>query len=167
MRAFSLVGLLGFAVTLGLAAPAFSDASPETTEAAHKVLVVSFSPESYQKISESVAAQLPPEARADVAILLPTYKEMEDMQMALLVKYFTAAELKDMTKFYASSAGKKAIKVMPQIANDAQTFLMERVKKEMPTLVAKVKARVAANGTSTTTPAQGASPAPAAATPSP
>ena len=131
-------------VTLGLSqalltATARADSAADKTEAARRVLAIAFSPETYQKISDSMGAQLPPDLRPEVLKILPSYQEMADLQLGLFVKYFTTSELNEMARFYASPTGKKAIKVMPEISADAQGYVMTRLQSEMPKILAKLK----------------------------
>jgi uncharacterized protein len=155
-RTLALVGIAAcLSLTPGRASAADS-ADKEKLALARQLQNMSYSKETYQKMVDGMAAQLPEEARADFAGILPSYQELSDFQMGLFVKYYTDAELKQLVKFYASPTGKKALEVMPEVMQDVQGMVMSRLQAEMPKLMEKMKARHPGEGAA---PAAGAPPA--------
>jgi uncharacterized protein len=108
---------------------------------ARQLQAMSYSKDTYLKMVEGMSSQLPEEARADFAAILPTYQELSDFQMGLFVKYYTDTELKQLVKFYSSPTGKKALEVMPEVMQDVQGMVMSRLQAEMPKLMEKMKQR--------------------------
>lgn len=114
------------------------------TEIARKLLSIMFSQETYSRMVDGVSNQVPTEIRDDVRKLIGTYQELSDMQLGLLVKYYTPEEMKELVKFYGSPVGKKSIKVMPEISQDIQGEVMAKLQAGMPAIIAKAKDRAAA-----------------------
>ena len=136
----------GVMVLLALsAAPAArADETADKTAAARRLLAVAFPADIYQKIINSVSAQIPAEGREDVLKIMPAYQEMAAFEIGLYVKYFTAKELSELAKFYESPLGAKMLKILPEITADAQGFMMSRLQTEMPKLIEKWKKQRAA-----------------------
>jgi hypothetical protein len=79
--------------------------------------------------------------------VIPTYDEMIDFQSGLFSKYYTAAELEELAKFYETPVGKKTLRLMPEIMQDTMGFVNERVQREMPELIKASREREKARAT--------------------
>jgi hypothetical protein len=122
-------------------ATAAESSDKEKLTLARQLQGMAYSKETYQKMVDGMSSQLPEDARADFATMLPSYQELCDFQMGLFVKYYTEAELRQLVKFYSSPTGKKALEVMPEVMQDVQGMVMSRLQSEMPKLMEKIKAR--------------------------
>jgi len=122
---------------------------------ARKLVAVTYTPETYKKMVDGMAAQLPPDLRADFAGIMMPYQELADLQTGLFVKYYSTAELQQLLKFYTSPLGKKTLEVMPEVMQDAQGVVMARVQAEMPKIVERYKKKKA-NGSGSPAPSEGA-----------
>ena len=143
------LALIGIAVCLSLApgrAMAADTSDKEKLAAARQLQQMSYTKEVYKKMVDGMSAQLPEDARAEFAAILPTYQEIADFQMGLFVKYYSDTELKQLVKFYNGPTGKKALEVMPEVMQDVQGMVMSRLQSEMPKLMEKMKARHAGEG---------------------
>ncbi|MFL5320706.1 MAG: DUF2059 domain-containing protein [Myxococcaceae bacterium] len=69
--------------------------------------------------------------------ILP-YQEQLDLQTSLLVKYYSAEELKELTKFYSSPTGQKSIKIMPELMADVMGVTNEKIQRMMPSMIKKL-----------------------------
>lgn len=59
-----------------------------------------------------------------------SHRLVDEVMAALYEKYFTQDELKDLIKFYESSAGKKMIKATPDITRDMTNILVSEYLPE-------------------------------------
>lgn len=156
--------LAATAALLLTAAPApAGDANALAVELSRLVL----SPESYRQISTQTGRQvgqmvassaqeqgqdLGPgfmdEVRAGteqmMAEMMPPYQEMVDMQAGLLVKHYTAAELKELLAFYRTTLGKKVIRIMPEVSADVMGWMQTVLKQRLPQAGERFKARLEA-----------------------
>ena len=86
------------------------------------------------------------ELRAGVAEMMsevmPSYQDMVDMQAGLLVKHYTAEELRGMLDFYRTPLGQKVIRVMPQVSADVMGWMMSVLQERMPAASARFEARL-------------------------
>lgn len=73
-----------------------------------------------------------------------TYQEILDIQASLLAKHYTDAELRQLFAFYRSPVGQKAIRIMPEVAQDANGQLMVIVQQRMPAMMERLKPLVEA-----------------------
>lgn len=76
-------------------------------------------------------------ARESIARIMP-YEEMIDLQAGLLAKYYTAAELQELVKFYGSPLGKKSLQLAPEMMKDVMGVLQERMMRELPRLTNEI-----------------------------
>ncbi len=140
---------LAVAVAICLAAP--TEPGP-ASNAAVVVARTLLSPEQYSATLAMVRKQITTQmgsAAADknemdfiekvMEKVMPTYDEMIDFQSGLFAKYYTPAELDELAKFYESPVGKKTLKIMPEILQDAMGFMNERVQREMPELMKTIR----------------------------
>ncbi len=65
-------------------------------------------------------------------------QEMENIMAQLYGKYFTLSEIKAITAFYKSPAGKKAMNVMPQMMQEAMPKIMAAMTPRITAMVEKV-----------------------------
>jgi uncharacterized protein len=131
---------IAVAVCLSLA-PAKGVAAEGSDKAAlaRQLQGMSYSKQTYQKMVDGMSSQLPEDARADFAAILPSYQELSDFQMGLFMKYYTESDLRALVKFYTSPTGKKSLEVMPEVMQDVQAMVMSRLQSEMPKLMEKMK----------------------------
>ncbi len=69
------------------------------------------------------------------------WDKMKDDMAKMYTKHYTASELQDLSKFYATETGKKTIKVMPQIAAESMQISQGKIMPHMQELqesIAKV-----------------------------
>jgi hypothetical protein len=143
---FALVGISACLCLVPGSARSSEASEKEKLAAARQLQSLSYTKDTYKKMVDGMSAQLPEDARADFAAILPSYQEIADFQLSLFVKYYTDAELKQLVKFYTSPTGKKALEVMPEVMQDVQGMVMSRLQSEMPKLMEKMKAHRAAEG---------------------
>jgi len=62
------------------------------------------------------------------------YEEMVDLQAGLLAKYYTAAELKELIRFYGSPLGQKSLRITPEVMKDVMAAVQQRLMTELPKL---------------------------------
>ncbi len=135
---------LALAAACLLSLPAAAGETEAHSDLARKLVSIMFSQETFTRMVDGVATQVPPDLRDDVRKLVGTYQEMADLQLGLLVKYYTPEEIKELVKFYSSPVGKKAVKVMPEMTQDIQGAVMAKLQAGMPKLIARAKERAAA-----------------------
>lgn len=69
------------------------------------------------------------------------YKEMIDLQTAMLVKHYTADEVRELSAFYKTPLGQKVLKVTPEVTRDVNAELQAKLQTGMPKLMAKFRAK--------------------------
>ncbi len=89
---------------------------------------------------EAVPPGLPARVTEEYVRAMPTYQEMLDLQAGLLVKHYTEAELRQLLAFYRTPLGRKAIRIMPEVAADASGQLMAMMQQRMPAVLERLKA---------------------------
>jgi hypothetical protein len=120
------------------------DASPDTLAAA-KELASIVSADTINQLSEAMTAQIWPKLQAelgrkvDAATLQELRKEFEsalgrfvsramDDAPTIYARHFTAQELRDITAFYRTPSGRKALQAMPKVTAESFGSIMPRMK---------------------------------------
>lgn len=148
-----LAALSALALALTLALPAHAADQTEAQKSAVALAKLVVTPESYKemfdKMTEAIAANTPPgqepkspafwkKFRAGVETLLP-FQELLDDQAGLLVKYYTADEIKQLAAFYSTPLGQKALKIMPALSADVMNSMQHRMQQRLPGFVQKLE----------------------------
>ncbi len=84
-------------------------------------------------------------------------QELVDLNAGLLAKHYTEAELRQLLAFYKTPLGQKAVRIMPEVAADANGQMLAIMQQRMPAMMERIKAALE--------PAQGSAPASAPAAP--
>jgi len=74
---------------------------------------------------------------AEMDHMLP-YQEMIDLQSGLLVKYYTLDELQQLTAFYKTPLGQKAIKIMPDVMQDVMGHMQLKIQRDLPAVMERL-----------------------------
>ena len=118
--------------------------SPEALAAAQELSAI-MSVETINQLSQAMTAQVWPKlqaelsAKVDQATLVDLRKEFEGALSRFLVeamkdapaiyaRHFTAQELRDITGFYQTPTGKKALATMPKVTAESFAALMPRMQ---------------------------------------
>jgi hypothetical protein len=145
MRFLRLVAVVLLLVAAPLRSQAEDGASPEALQAANdlfKILSVDMMTQLTAQITSAFWPLIEEKARAgkiDDATLADLRKAFEDIQLAFLTdamkqapavyaRHFTAAELRELTAFYRSPTGAKALHEMPQVTGEFMALLMPRMQ---------------------------------------
>jgi uncharacterized protein len=107
-------------------------------------MVVASVQEKGQELGEGFMDEVRAGTEQMTAEIMPPYQEMVDMQAGLLVKHYTAAELKELLAFYQTSLGKKVIRIMPEVAADVMGWMQTVLKQRLPAAGERFKARLEA-----------------------
>ena len=143
MRWF-LVALVGLLSAMSVAAHAQAPGSPQAQEAAQELLNV-ISTDMLGQTGRAMSAQVWPQLEAELgskmnpAALTELRGEFEKMlerflvesmkdAPALYAKHFSAQELRDITAFYKTPAGAKALQLMPAVTAEYFSTLMPRME---------------------------------------
>jgi uncharacterized protein len=95
-----------------------------------------------QQLEAAGGAEFRVEVQAAVAAemkLFFTYQEIVDLQAGLLAKHYTDDELREVFAFYRTPVGQKAIRIMPEVAQDLNGLVMARIQERMPAMMARLK----------------------------
>lgn len=76
--------------------------------------------------------------------MMPSYQEMADLQAGILAKHYTADELQKLLEFYQSPVGKKAVRIMPEVTQDAMGWMQRQMMDRMPAAMKEFQAAVQA-----------------------
>ena len=146
MRTMRVVVLMLLLCGAGLQARAEESPSPEALDAAKELMAV-ISPDMLKQLATSVSATFWPvveqRARADKiddATIAELRAEFERIQFAfasdamkdappIYARHFTVDELKELTAFYQTPAGAKALREMPQVMGELTANLMPRLQE--------------------------------------
>jgi hypothetical protein len=71
-----------------------------------------------------------------------SYQEIVDFQASVLAKYYTDAELRELLAFYKTPLGQKAIRIMPDVAQDVNGQLIVIMQQRLPPMMEKLKAEL-------------------------
>jgi uncharacterized protein len=145
MRTLRIVALVLLLAGAGGAARADDAPSPEAITAAKELLAV-LSPDMMKQLTGSIAASFWPvveqKARAekiDEATIGELRTEFERIQLAFVsdamkeappiyARHFTIDELHDLTAFYQTPAGAKALREIPQVMGEMTKLLVPRLQ---------------------------------------
>jgi uncharacterized protein len=145
MRTLRIVALVLLLAGTGGAARADDAPSPEAIAAAKELLAV-LSPDMMKQLTGSIAASFWPvveqKARAekiDEATIGELRAEFERIQLAFVddamkeappiyARHFTESELHDLTAFYQTPAGAKALHEIPQVMGEMTKLLVPRLQ---------------------------------------
>jgi len=94
-------------------------------------------PEVQKQFSE-VVSRMAIKYRDRVAAKIDLDQLIEQVSYPIYDKYFTESELRDITSFYKSSTGKKAIAVLPQIVGDSMSRTNEILLPKMTSIMTEV-----------------------------
>jgi hypothetical protein len=94
-------------------------------------------PEVQKQFSE-IVSRMAIKYRDRVAAKINLDQLIEQVSYPIYDKYFTESELRDITSFYKSSTGKKAIAVLPQIVGDSMSRTNEILLPKMASIMAEV-----------------------------
>ncbi len=122
-------------LALGLSAAAWANGKDK---AARELVALTFTEESWNKMMAMTSGQLPPQARDEVMKMI-SYQEMVELQLGLYRKYYEEAELKELAAFYKTPLGQKALRIMPEIAQDTQLFVMGKLQQELPAMLERMR----------------------------
>lgn len=117
-----------------------------TAQTARQVgqMVVAAAQENGQAPADGLVEEVRAGAEEMTAEIMPPYQELVDLQAGLLVKHYTAAELKELLAFYRTPLGKKAIRIMPEVAADAMGWMQSVLKQRLPEAGERFMARLKA-----------------------
>ena len=155
MRKMFVIAALALQCLAGAARA--QDASPETLAAA-KELAAIVSVDTINQLSQAMTAQIWPKLQAelgrkvDQATLEELRKEFEaalarfvsqamDDAPAIYARHFTAQELRDISAFYKTASGRKALQKMPQVTAKSFGAIMPRMKSfqsELEAIIDKI-----------------------------
>ena len=93
--------------------------------------------------SGSVSPELAARIGQEFQQIMPSYHEMVDLQAGLLVKHYTEGEIRELLTFYRTPLGQKAIRIMPEVAADANAWMMATLQKRMPAMLERLKTATA------------------------
>ena len=145
MRTMRVVALVLLLCGAGMQARAEDQPSPEALAAAKELMAV-ISPDMMKQLAGSISATFWPvveqKARADKiddATIAELRAEFERIQVAfaseamndappIYARHFTVAELKELTAFYRTPTGAKALREVPQVMGELTTFLLPRLQ---------------------------------------
>jgi hypothetical protein len=145
MRTMRVVALVLLLCGAGTQARAEDQPSPEALAAAKELMAV-ISPDMMKQLAGSISATFWPvveqKARADKiddATIGELRAEFERIQVAFASEamndappiyawHFTVAELKELTAFYRTPTGAKALREVPQVMGELTTFLLPRLQ---------------------------------------
>jgi hypothetical protein len=97
---------------------------------------------------------------------LISYREILELQAALLAKHYTVPELRQLLAFYKTPLGRKVIRVMPEVMQDVNGRMLLLVQERMPAMIERLRPTLE-RSTPATPPSQPpAPPSPPAAPPS-
>jgi len=141
MRTMRVVALVLLLCGAGIQARAEDQPSPEALAAAKELMAV-ISPDMMKQLGGSISATFWQKARADKiddATIGELRAEFERIQVAfaseamndappIYARHFTVAELKELTAFYRTPTGAKALREVPQVMGELTTFLLPRLQ---------------------------------------
>ena len=146
MRFISVVALVLLLCGPSMQARAEEQPDPEALAAATDLMAV-MSPDMMKQLSSSISATFWPvieqKAKADKiddATISDLRAEFERIQIAfaseamkeappIYARHFTVAELKELTAFYRSPAGTKALREMPQVMGEMTALMVPRLQE--------------------------------------
>lgn len=148
--AWMVVLSLGLSLALpARAADASGDAQAAAVALSKLVLTAESYKELFDKMTEAIAANPPPgekplpkefwaKFRKGIEKVLPR-QEMLDDEAGLLVKYYTADEIKQLAAFYATPLGQKALKIMPALSADIMASMQNRMQERLPGFIKQLQ----------------------------
>jgi hypothetical protein len=146
-----------------LPARAQAPGTPEA-QAAAKELVAIMSHDMMGQLTDGLIAQMWPQleralsAKVSPAVLAEVRAEMESTLKTFVIdattndapgvyaKYFSAQELRDMTAFYKTTTGAKALRLLPQVMAEYFGILMPRMEGFNRDLQVRIQAILAKHG---------------------
>jgi hypothetical protein len=144
-----VVALLILSAPALAAAPKSSDAAPIAAKLAKQTLTEKRWNQMVQAMDEQMSqgfAQHGQALSAEELEKLKTemhqllnYQEMTDFLAGVLLKYYTADEMKQLEAFYRSPVGQKALDLQPEVMRDSMGFVQSKLAKEMPGIMQRVK----------------------------
>ena len=150
---YKSLAILGTLLLLSTGAARAQSASPETTEAARKLVVTLRLPDQYRALLPGILLGLKPsltqdrpEIERDFDALVPTvidtyatyYNVMVDNAAALYAKLFSADELRAIEAFYRSPAGQKYMQNSRTLAEQTRQIGDESSRKAADDLKARM-----------------------------
>lgn len=91
-----------------------------------------------------------------------SYREILELQAALLARHYTAQELQDLLAFYRTPLGRKVIQVMPDVMQEVNGRMLVLVQERMPAMIERLRPTLERSTPSDPSPGKPpASPAPA------
>ncbi len=94
-------------------------------------------PEVQKQFSE-IVSRMAIKYRDRVAAKIDLGQLIEQVSYPVYDKYFTESELRDITSFYKSATGKKAIAILPQIVTDSMSRTNEILLPKMTSIMTEV-----------------------------
>jgi hypothetical protein len=98
-----------------------------------------------KEVTPELARIVREQAQEMMKEMMPSYEEMLDVQAGLLVKHYTASELKQLLAFYRSPLGQKTIRITPEVMKDVMGWMQSILQQRMPPAMAKLQAAVKAH----------------------
>jgi len=130
MRRLTLIVIVGLTISAnGFALEDTHENRILQAERYSKVMPIS---DMFKNVAEQAAMNLPPYARAEFKALLTKHLDLDALTQSvntLLVKHFTADELKALADFYGSSVGKSAMKKFGAYMADAMPIIEAEMLK--------------------------------------
>lgn len=86
--------------------------------------------------------QVPPEFGArftEEFRKLLSYREILDVQAALLAKHYSAPELEQLLAFYRTPLGKKVLRLTPEMTAEVNGQMLRRVQERMPAMIERLR----------------------------
>jgi uncharacterized protein len=142
----AMVAAAGFSNAVAQA-PAAAPPSPEALQAAKDLLAL-ISPQTIADMTENATSKVWPQLEAALRQQYPTmdaatltelradYERLVSATVAdamteapaVYARHFTAPEMQEMTAFYRTPTGAKALKVLPQVTGDLVPVLVPRIQ---------------------------------------
>jgi uncharacterized protein len=133
------------AALLAFAAPAAAqpEASPGELEAARELLEVSLTAETFVRalelgMAENGAEKLTPAVRQALRDFMAEHFRYEELLPDFVQMYtelFTEEEIRGITAFYRTPAGRRMAEMAPELAIRSQRIVAERLQESMPELM--------------------------------
>jgi hypothetical protein len=121
-------------IALALSATAFAleDTQENRSKQAERYLEVSPLSDMLKDAAEQVSMNFPPDQRENFKALLTQHLDIDSLTQSvkeIMVKHFTAEELKAMADFYGSRVGKSAMKKFGAYMADAMPIIQAEMVK--------------------------------------
>jgi uncharacterized protein len=143
--------IIALALLLAAGSPAFAQTTPGKAAAIRELLEVGQTRETFLRGMELGMAEqmeeMTPTVRAALRSFMDEHFRYEDLEPGFIAMYdalFTEEEIRGITAFYRTPAGRRMVELSPEVAVASQRIANERLQRVMPLLIDAITAAMAA-----------------------